>query len=123
MTNKAPTRPADRDKVYDVLDGERDYQDAHFPTKPTLLEVADMLDDYAVKVITLFAPPASPEAPVLTVEERTAKVLKRLREIGAIAVKGMELYGAAPRENHVPASAGIVGELHATTKPDETRKG
>jgi len=118
MSNKVPSRSTSRDRVYEVLDGERDYQDEHFPTPPTLLEVADMLDEYAVKLISLYAPPASPEAPKLTVEERTAKALKRLREIGAIAIKGMELHGAVPRENHVPASAGIVGEMHATAKPD-----
>jgi|ERR1700676_2684110 len=118
MPNRTPIRPQSRYKLYDVLDGERDYQDEHFPLspEPTLLEIADLLDEYAIKLMSLFAP-SPPSA--LTVEQRTAVALKRLREIGAIAVKGMELHGAVPRENHVPANAGIVGVMHATTKSDK----
>lgn len=116
-TNQVPQRSTSRDKIYDVLDGERDYQDKHFPPTPapTLIEVADLLDQYIVALLTLYAP--SPD-PNVTVKQRTEKALKRLREIGALAIKGMELHGAVPREWHVPASAGTTGEMHVVATGD-----
>jgi hypothetical protein len=121
MANLSPTRPQARAKVYDVLDGERDYQDEHFHTspEPTVSEFAALVDEYAVKLVTPFAP--SPAEPALTVDQEAARAkvaMKRFREIGAICVHALEVYGAPPRENHVPASAGITGEMHAVTKTD-----
>jgi hypothetical protein len=58
MTNQTPTRPDNRDKIYDVIDGEREYQEKHFPDspKPTEIQFADLLDEYAIKFGNAFAP-------------------------------------------------------------------
>lgn len=103
MTNHLPIRPTKREKVYDVLDGERDYQDKTYPGGKTLTSFAALLQRYSDK---MFLAPNDLIA------------LKRLREIAAIAVHAMEIHGAQPRENHVPSSAGITGTAHLVSKPD-----
>jgi hypothetical protein len=99
-TNQYPIRPKSRDLIYDVIDGERDYQDANHPNTP-VGEMLDLIREYAA------VPLATPKA------------RKRLREIAALAVRAIEATGGAvPREFHVPASAGITGEMHIVTKSD-----
>jgi hypothetical protein len=99
--NKTPQRPKQREAIYDVLDGERDYQDEIHPEAPTLATVYALLAKYTEKLGMLSA-------------GNMDKTRKRLRQIAAIAIKGMEHHGASPRENHVPASASITGEMHLT---------
>jgi hypothetical protein len=137
MTNQLPTRTATREKIYEVIDGERDYQESLFPDspKPSLSEFVALVDEYAVKLATPFVPspfdsspfvPApfvpSPSDPVLTIDQEAARAkvaIKRFRQIAALAVRAMEVYGSIPRENHVPASAGITGEMHVTGNFDK----
>lgn len=106
MTNHLPIRPTKREKVYDVLDGERDYQDKTYPGGTTLTSFAVLLQFYSDEM--LFAP-------------SDLIALKRLREIAAIAVHAMEIHGAQPRENHVPASAGITGVANIVAKSDSVK--
>jgi len=115
MTNLLPIRPTKREHIYDILDGERDYQDRTHPESPVpmLADFANLLIEYTDKLavdVTVDGPsPASGHGPY-----------KRLREIAAIAVRAMEVYGATPRENHVPASAGITGVMKIVAKADST---
>lgn len=112
MTNQLPSTTKVRQKAYDVIDGERDYQNATHPSSPpkTLTDHTNLLIEYTDKLAAdvVAGKSSSP----------TGGPLKRLREIAAIAVHAMEEHGIQPRENHVPASAGITGTLHATAKPD-----
>ena len=114
MSNQLPQRPTTRNKVLDVIDGERDYQVKHFPDSPvpTLPEFANMLIEYTDKLaVDVTVDSSSP----------TGGPLKRLREIAAIAIHAMEVYGAQPRENHVPASAGITGVANIVAKSDSVK--
>ncbi len=112
MTNQLPTMTAVRKKVYDVIDGEREYQDKIFAgrTPPTLVEFTNLLIEYTDKLAASVVAKAGVSP--------SGGPGKRLREIAAIAVHAMELHGSEPRANHVPASAGITGTLHATAKLD-----
>jgi hypothetical protein len=116
MTNVPPKPPTQKQIVaFDVLLGERDYQDERHgggPT-PTIVDFSNLLIEYTDKLavdVTVDPTGASP----------AGGPLKRLREIAAIALHGMEIYGSQPRENHVPASAGITGVLKVVTGPDTT---
>ena len=112
MTNQLPTTTLIRKKVYDILDGEREYQDKIFAgrTPPTLIEFTNLLIEYTDKLAASVVAKAGVSP--------SGGPGKRLREIAAIAVHAMELHGSEPRANHVPASAGITGTLHATAKLD-----
>ncbi len=112
MTNQLPTTTPIRKKVYDVIDGEREYQDKIFAgrTPPTLVEFTNLLIEYTDKLAASVVAKAGVSP--------SGGPGKRLREIAAIAVHAMELHGSEPRANHVPASAGITGTLHATAKLD-----
>lgn len=107
-TNQVPTTTALRQKAYDVVSGEREYQDKIFAGRspPSLREFTILLIAYTGRLAA--SPNVSP----------TGGALKRLREIAAIAVHAMELHGIQPRENHVPASAGITGTMHIVGKAD-----
>lgn len=117
MTNKAPLATGPRNKIYEILDGERDYQIETHPSSPpkSLIDYANLLIEYtdklAADVVHATANPAALSSP-------TGGPFKRLREIAAIAVAAMEVHGAQPREGHVPASAGVTGTMHVTVKPD-----
>ncbi len=106
MTNQLPTMTAVRKKVYDVIDGEREYQDKIFAgrTPPTLVEFTNLLIEYTDKLAASVVAKAGVSP--------SGGPGKRLREIAAIATHAMEKHGAEPRENHVPASAGITGTLN-----------
>lgn len=123
MTNNPPTRPDSRNKIYDVIDGEIDYAVTTHPQSPalTLTDYVGLIDHYAVKLATPFAH-ESPTPPALSINEEAqrAKVaLGIVREIAALSVRAMAAYSAIPRENHVPASAGITGTMHAVVGPDK----
>ena len=115
MTNQLPTRPTEREKVYDVIDGERGYQNANRPTSPNdLVHFTNLLIEYTDKLAVDVQVDPSGASPA-------GGPLKRLREVAAIAVHAMEIHGAQPRANHVPASAGITGTAHIAAKPDSTK--
>ena len=116
MTNVIPKQPTKAQVVaFEVLLGEREYQDETHPssTVPTIVDFANLLVEYTDKLAvdaTVDPTSASP----------ASGPLKRLREIAAITLHAMEIYGSQPRENHVPASAGITGVLKIVGKADET---
>jgi hypothetical protein len=112
MMNQLPKTTPLRQKAYDVLDGERDYQDEHHPSKvpPSITDFANLLIEYTDK-LTADVVAGAGSSPA-------GGPLKRLREIAAIAVHGMEVHGIQPRENHVPASVGITGTMHIVGKAD-----
>lgn len=107
MLNQTPSRPTQRNAVYDVIDGERDYQDKTHPNSPppSLAKISGLIHDYSTKLGNTSA-------------ADTDSARKRLRQIAALAVKGLEHHGASPRENHVPESAGVTGEMHLTGPRD-----
>ena len=112
MTNQVPSLTKPREKVYDVLNGEREYQDEKFAgrTPPTLIEFTNLLIEYTDKLAADVGAGKS--------SSPTGGPLKRLREVAAIAVHAMEVHGIQPRENHVPASVGITGTMHIVGKAD-----
>jgi hypothetical protein len=118
MTNQTPSRTPARSSAFDVIDGEREYQNKTHPNsqQPSPFEIASLIDQYSVKLAAMFDPQTGQphegtQSPIETFQ-------KRIRQIGALAVKAMEIHGSAPRENHVPASAGITGEINIVTKGD-----
>lgn len=118
MTNAPPKSPTTKQMIaFDVLLGEREYQDETHPssTVPTIADFANLLVEYTDKlaVDATVDPTGASSSPA-------DGPLKRLREIAAIALHAMEIYGSQPRENHVPASAGITGVLKIVGKADET---
>ena len=115
MTNQLPTTTLIRKKVYDILDGEREYQDKIFAgrTPPTLIEFTNLLIEYTDKLAASVVAKAGVSP--------SGGPGKRLREIAAIAVHAMELHGSEPRANHVPASAGITGTVNIVGKADSTK--
>lgn len=111
IQNKVPVRPAGRNAVYDVLDGERDYQDETFPTSERDLSPGEfllLLEEYVVKTRARWS--KGPEGTDVTVNA--------FRKIGGIAVRAMEAHGAIPREYHIPQSANIVGTMQARDDND-----
>lgn len=110
--NKLPVRPASREKVYDVLDGERDYQDEGGDgAAKANLSPAEYLAQLE-EVVRSARRWNGPEA------EGQRRTIDNFRRIGGIVVAAMEVHGAIPREFHVPASAGITGEMKAVDRGD-----
>jgi hypothetical protein len=93
-TNQMPVRPASRDAVYDIIDGERDYQDGKYPQ-------AQWVEDYLALIVKY-------SDRIVVAKEGTRD---NLRKIAALAIRAMEGGGALPRAWHVPASANITGTL------------
>ena len=112
MSNNTPKAPPTiRQTTFDVINGERDYQDLHYPAQKSLADFANLLIDYTDKLAVDATVDPSASSPA-------GGALKRLREIAAIAVHAMEVHGVQPRENHVPPSAGITGVMKVATKSD-----
>ena len=116
MTNALPKSPTKAQVVaFEVLLGEREYQTKTHPDSPapTLVDFSNLLVEYTDKlaVDATVDPTGASSSPA-------DGPLKRLREIAAIALHAMELYGIQPRENHVPASAGITGKVNIVGKTD-----
>lgn len=113
--NQQPIRPTSRERVYDVIDGERDYQDngegnaKRHPGRPPMTpgEYILCMEMTLAKARMAWYHPEGGEA-----------CLHYIRKTAALGVNAMELHGAPPREWHVPASAGITGEMHATASLD-----
>lgn len=118
--NQVPVRPSNRDVVYDVIDGERDYQNAgegnakpHPESGRTdgrltlgegILVMERILDQARAEWYK------GPDGHKLT--------LPYVRKVAGVAVQLLENFGAPPREYHVPLSANITGEMHAVDKGD-----
>jgi hypothetical protein len=119
MTNALPKPPTTKQiAAFEVLLGEREYQTKTHPDNPapTLADFAKLLVEYTDKFDD-----ATIDATVdPTVASPAGGPLKRLREIAAIALHGMEVHGIQPRENYVPASANITGVLKIVMDPDTT---
>jgi len=118
MTNAVPNQPTKAQVVaFEVLLGEREYQTAKHPDEPvpTIVNFADLLIEYTDKLAAevMVDPTGASASPA-------DGPLKRFREIAAIALHAMEIHGIQPRENHVPASAGITGTVDIVGKADMT---
>lgn len=111
-TNKPPVRTPLRERVFEIIDGERNYQDENDP--PTELELTHGEALMALELQLEHAKGNWSNQP----EGRQATI-NNIRKIAGIAVRALETLGAIPREFHVPASAGIVGTLQGTDKNDK----
>lgn len=112
MTNKVPTRTVARARVFDVIDGERDYQDENDPATDRELTPGEVLMLFEEQL--KHAKSNWSNEP----EGRTATI-NNIRRLASIAVRALETFGAIPREYHVPASANIVGELQGRDQGDK----
>lgn len=118
--NKTPVRPASREAIYDVIDGERDYQNARWPdqnnaAQPNPLTIGEsilLIEEYAARARALWSGETKPEHGALDI----------MRKLAGIAVHCMEEHGAIPREWHVPQSAGITGTVALRDPGDATNK-
>jgi hypothetical protein len=114
--NEVPIRPIGRERVYDVIDGERDYQEAgegnakrHADAPPNLSvgeNILCMEQCLADARAAWYKPDGGTNA------------LPFIRKVAALGVQALENFGAPPREYHVPVSANITGEMHAIDKGD-----
>jgi hypothetical protein len=114
MPNAIPKQPTKAQVVaFEVLLGEREYQTETHPGQPvpSIVDFANLLIEYTDKL----AVDATVDPTSVT---PAGGPLKRFREIAAIALHAMEIYGIQPRENHVPASAGITGTINIVGKAD-----
>lgn len=117
LTNKVPTRTVARARVFDVIDGERDYLDETEPTGGDVTPGETLMTLEQVVRAAQMQWSNEPEGRVVTINN--------LRRIAAMTVRALEHYGPIPREYHVPASANISAEMHmrddgdalALTKP------
>lgn len=123
--NVHPKPPTQKQAVaFEVLLGEREYQTRTLGDSPvpTIVDFANLLVAYTDKLVAdVSATPLSDGLPEFSASPAGGP-LKRLREIAAIALHGMEIHGIQPRANHVPASAGITGTLNVVGKADMTVK-
>lgn len=106
--NQVPVRPASREKVYDVIDGERDYQKATWGGEISAEAGLLLIEEYAARARATW-----------TGQVGDIGLLDGIRKIAGIAVRTMEQHGARPREYHVPPSAAITGEMHLTGPSDQ----
>lgn len=110
--NKVPVRPPERDRVYDVIDGERDYMDDNSPVSEDELTPGETLAVFEEQLKHAKANwSREPEG-------RTATI-NNIRKLAGIAVRALESFGPIPCEFHVPASAGITGTLEMRDKGDK----
>ncbi len=110
--NSPPVRPQSRDKVYDIIDGERDYQDETWSADERALTPGEFLilfEEYVAKARGRWVKNSGDVA-----------FHNDFRKLGGIAVRAMETHGAIPRELHVPASAGITGTVQIVDRSDAT---
>ncbi len=108
--NKVPVRPATRDAVYDVVDGERDYQDGEWSAAERSLTPGEYLilfEEYVAKARAVWVK-----------EHGDVALINNFRKLAGIAVRAMEQHGSIAREYHVPASANIVGTMQAVDPGD-----
>lgn len=86
-----------REQVYEVLDGERDYQDEKWGPTPSQgqhspTEYLVYMKDYLDEAMSDATRGVDPEA--------TEQVLHDIRKITAMGVACMEQHGAPARESH-----------------------
>lgn len=108
--NKPPVRPATREPVFDVIDGECDHIAEAMPEA----SITDFLSTLAHRIRKARAEHVEGEAAA------TVVAANNLREIAGLAVRAMETIpgGTIPREYRVPPSANIVGALNASDDHD-----
>lgn len=113
QTNQVPVRPPSRDKVYDVLDGERDYQNAGQGNAKPHPESGrtDGRLTLGEGILCLERILDTARAEWYKGPDGHKATLPYIRKAAAVAVQLMENYGAVPREFHVPVSAGITGTM------------
>lgn len=103
--NKVPVRPDSRNVVFDIVDGERDYQDEQWSAAERQLtpgEYLILMEEYVAKARATWVK-----------EHGDVGLRNAFRKWAGIAVRAMEQHGALPREFHVPVSANIVGTMQA----------
>jgi hypothetical protein len=108
--NKRPIRSDARDAVYDIIDGERDYQDETWSDDERKLTPGEFLilfEEYVAKARSRWVK-NSGDVPLMN----------DFRKLVGIGVRAMETHGAIPRELHVPASAGITGVMVVRDRAD-----
>lgn len=114
-TNLVPVRPASRDAVYDVIDGERDYQDMGkgnaAPHPEGKRSASDGLS-LGEGILCMERILDEARAAWYKGPEGQTLAMPFIRKTAGVAVQLMEHFGAVPREWHVPPSAGITGEVH-----------
>lgn len=98
--NTVPVRPASRDAVYAVVDGERDYQDAgkgnaqrHPDAPPHLLpgEIIACTQKCLTDALNAWYKPDGGVA-----------CLPHLRKVAALSIQALENFGAPARDEHDP---------------------
>lgn len=115
--NQVPVRPTGRERVYDVIDGERDYQEAgegnaqRHENAPPHLSVGE-------NILCMEQCLADARAAWYKPNGGTA-ALPFIRKAAALGVQALENFGSPPREYHVPVSANITGEMHLIDKGDK----
>lgn len=110
--NRKPVRPPHRNVIFDIIDGERDYQDEQWSATDKQLTPGEFLilfEEYVAKARGRWAK-----------THGDVPLMNEFRKLAGIAVRAMETHGAIPRELHVPASAGIIGTMHVEGNPDTT---
>lgn len=75
-----------RETIYEMIDGERDYQDTTFGTIPNRGETILLLQEYVTRATHNWATTGS-----------NAAIQEYLREIAAIAIRGLEIDGCYAR--------------------------
>lgn len=111
MTNKVPVRTPERERVYDVIDGERDYQIENDPAGDKEMTPGETL--MMIEENLRFAKEQWSNQP-----EGRINTINHLRKLAGITVRALESFGPIPREYHVPASANITGTLQGRDKND-----
>lgn len=120
QTNQVPVRPPSREKVYDVIDGERDYQNAGQGNASPHVNSSHTAGKLTPEGGLVCLEHILSEARATWYKPGGDKVMMPLiRKIAGVAVQLMENYGAQPREYHVPASANITGEMRVVDPGDK----
>lgn len=113
--NQVPVRPDGRNKIYDVIDGERDYQDAGkgnaAPHPEGKRSASDGLS-LGEGILCMERILDEARAAWYKGPEGQTLAMPFIRKTAAVAVQLMEHFGAVPREWHVPESARITGTMH-----------
>lgn len=110
MTNKPPVRPASREPIYDVIDGECEHLAEVLPDATSITELYALL---GVRIRRAREAHVEGDPTALVVAQNN------LREIAGLAVRAMDVHGTLPREYRVPPSANITGTLNVSDLTDK----
>ena len=120
-SNTIPFRPSERDAVYDVIDGERDYQIAGEGNAARAADAPELSIGDFILLMERYVAAAREEG--VHGAAGNIQALPDIRKVVALGVHALEVYGAPPREWHVPVSASVTGELKIEDLGDKTRPG